>query len=58
MDSPNEKTYLLLQAHIFNCKLPIKDYETDTKLVLDSAIRLIHCMIDYASSKNLLNATK
>lgn len=51
LDSPYTKTNLLLQAHFSRTPLPIRDYNTDTKLLLDQAIRLIHCMIDLAAEK-------
>lgn len=41
--------------HIFRLKAPILDYLTDCKLVLDSSIRIIHCMIDLAAEKGLLD---
>lgn len=49
-DSPHTKTYLLLQAHFSRLPLPSSDYFTDTKSVLDQAIRIlqvsssVHCL--------------
>lgn len=57
LDSPNTKTNLLLQAHFSRLPLPIRDYLTDMKLVLDSSIRIIHAMIDLATDKGFLNIT-
>jgi activating signal cointegrator complex subunit 3 len=57
LDSPHTKTLLLLQAHFTRCPLPIRDYFTDTKILLDGAIRLIHCMIDIAAEKKILDST-
>ncbi|CAD8152858.1 unnamed protein product [Paramecium pentaurelia] len=57
MDNPNEKAYLLIQAHIFRLKCPIKDFETDQKLILDSCIRIISCMIEISSNKGYLQTT-
>eukprot|EP00825_Cyclidium_porcatum_P040193 TRINITY_DN502_c0_g2_i1.p1 TRINITY_DN502_c0_g2~~TRINITY_DN502_c0_g2_i1.p1 ORF type:complete len:587 (+),score=104.74 TRINITY_DN502_c0_g2_i1:77-1837(+) len=57
MDSPQEKTYLLFQAHIFRLSLPIRDYLTDTKLVIDSSVRIIHAMIELCAEKGYLNTT-
>jgi len=51
MSSPNEKTFILLQSHLFSLPVPIKDFTTDTKLVLDSCMRMIHCMIDLCAEK-------
>lgn len=53
-DDPKTKTYLLFQAYFANLPLPIRDYITDTKLVLDSAFRIIAAMIDICTYKNLL----
>lgn len=57
MDDPNEKTYLLFQAHLFRLPLPIRDYLTDTKTVIDSSIRIIHALIDMAAEKQFLQTT-
>jgi activating signal cointegrator complex subunit 3 len=35
LESPHVKANLLLQAHFERCPLPITDYITDTKSVLD-----------------------
>lgn len=35
LDSPFTKTHLLLQAHFSRIPLPISDYDTDTKSVID-----------------------
>ena len=40
-DSPHTKTHLLLQAHFSHAPLPIADYATDTKSVLDQALRIL-----------------
>ena len=40
-DSPHSKTHLLLQAHFSHAPLPIADYATDTKSVLDQALRIL-----------------
>lgn len=40
-DSPHTKTYLLLQAHFSRAQLPIADYSTDTKSVLDQSLRIL-----------------
>ena len=57
LDSPNTKTNLLFQAHFSRLPLPIRDYLTDMKLVLDSSIRIIHAMIELAKEKGFLNVT-
>lgn len=46
LDSPHTKTHLLFQAHFSRVPLPIADYLTDTKSVLDQAIRILQvCLI-------------
>ena len=40
-DDPHVKANLLLRAHFSRHKLPISDYVTDTKSVLDQAIRIL-----------------
>lgn len=54
MESPHVKSNLLLQAHFERCPLPITDFITDTKSVLDQSIRIIQGMIDIASHKGYL----
>lgn len=39
LDSPHVKAQLLLQAHFARTPLPMSDYITDTKSVLDQAVR-------------------
>ncbi len=41
MDSSATKTHLLLQAHFCQLQLPSSDYYTDTKSVMDQAIRIL-----------------
>ncbi|OLY81608.1 putative helicase mug81 [Smittium mucronatum] len=52
---PKVKTNILLQFHLSRISLPISDYKTDLRTVLDSSIRIMQAMIDFASSelKNL-----
>ena len=45
-ESPHFKTHLLIQAYLSDLPMPIRDYHTDTKLVLDNSNRLIAAMID------------
>lgn len=54
LESPHVKANLLLQAHFERCPLPITDFITDTKSVLDQSIRVLQGMIDVASHKGLL----
>ncbi|XP_059620784.1 activating signal cointegrator 1 complex subunit 3 [Phlebotomus argentipes] len=50
-DSPHTKTFLLMQAHFGRLPLPNADYHTDTKSVLDQAIRILQAMIDVCAEK-------
>ena len=53
-DSPHTKAFLLLQAHMWGLQLPIHDYGTDLKSVLDQSIRILQSrqtpITEYASS--------
>nr|XP_046256523.1 activating signal cointegrator 1 complex subunit 3 [Scatophagus argus] len=53
-DSAHTKTHLLLQAHFSHAPLPCSDYTTDTKTVLDNAIRICQAMLDLAASEGWL----
>ena len=53
-DSPHTKAHLLLQAHFSRTALPIADYMTDTKSVLDQAIRIMQSMIDACAEQGWL----
>ncbi|OLP83834.1 Activating signal cointegrator 1 complex subunit 3 [Symbiodinium microadriaticum] len=50
-DSPHTKAFLLLQAHMWGIALPINDYKTDLKSVLDRSIPLIQAMVDIAAEE-------
>ncbi|CAH2252491.1 activating signal cointegrator 1 complex subunit 3 isoform X1 [Pelobates cultripes] len=50
MDSAHTKAHLLLQAHFSRAVLPCPDYGTDTKTVLDQAIRICQAMLDVAAN--------
>ncbi|CAL8248146.1 unnamed protein product [Lota lota] len=53
-DSAHTKTHLLLQAHFSHATLPCSDYGTDTKTVLDNAIRISQAMLDVAANEGWL----
>ncbi|XP_044063670.1 activating signal cointegrator 1 complex subunit 3 [Siniperca chuatsi] len=53
-DSAHTKTHLLLQAHFSHAQLPCSDYTTDTKTVLDNAIRICQAMLDLAANEGWL----
>ncbi len=57
LDSPHTKTLLLLQAHFQRCQLPCADYLTDTRSVLDQAIRILQAMIDVSADSGWLSTT-
>jgi len=48
---------LLLQSHFSRLKLPITDYITDTKSVLDQAVRVVHGMVDISAASCTLTST-
>ncbi|RVE62283.1 hypothetical protein OJAV_G00155530 [Oryzias javanicus] len=54
LDSAHTKTHLLLQAHFSRAQLPCSDYSTDTKTVLDNAIRICQAMLDVAANEGWL----
>jgi len=56
-DSPHTKAFLLLQAHMWGLALPINDYKTDLKSVLDRSIPLIQAMVDIAAEESQLRST-
>ena len=49
MDDPHTKASLLLQAHFSDLVLPISDYITDTKSVLDQSVRVLQAMVDVSA---------
>jgi activating signal cointegrator complex subunit 3 len=53
-DSPHVKANLLLQAYFSRVHLPISDYITDTKSVIDQAIRILQAMVDVAADAGFL----
>lgn len=44
----------ILQAHFARLELPISDYVTDLKSVLDQSIRIIQAMIDISANSGWL----
>jgi len=51
------KANLLVQAHLLHLQLPIADYSTDLKSVLDQCIRILQAMMDVSAEKALLSTT-
>ena len=56
-DSPNNKAYLLLQSHFGRINLPISDYVTDQKTVLENCMRVIQGLVDLVAYKGYLHTT-
>ena len=56
-DSPHVKAQLLLQAHFHRAALPMSDYVTDTKSVLDQALRVLQAMVDVSADGGWLFTT-
>ncbi|XP_075100776.1 DExH-box ATP-dependent RNA helicase DExH14 [Nicotiana tabacum] len=57
LDDPHVKANLLFQAHFSQSELPISDYVTDLKSVLDQSIRIIQAMIDICANSGWLSST-
>ena len=55
MDDPHTKVNLLLQAHFCRLQMPMSDYVTDLKGVLDQSWRILQAIIDMASEKGWLS---
>ncbi|KAI6657394.1 hypothetical protein LOD99_142 [Oopsacas minuta] len=56
-DSPHTKTFLLYQSHFSRSHLPIADYVTDRKSVLDQSFRILNAMLDIVAAESLLEQT-
>lgn len=57
LDDPHVKANLLFQAHFSQLELPISDYVTDLKSVLDQSIRIVQAMIDICANSGWLSST-
>ena len=55
-DDPHVKTSLLFQAHFLRLPLPMSDYHTDTKSVLDQSQRILQAMTEIVSEAGWLSA--
>ena len=53
-ESPHTKTFLLYQSHFSRSDLPIADYFTDRKSVLDQSFRILQAMLDVIAAGSLL----
>ncbi|KAL7153162.1 hypothetical protein ABFS83_04G147200 [Erythranthe nasuta] len=56
LDDPHVKANLLFQAHFSRVELPVTDYVTDLKSVLDQSIRIIQAMIDLCANSGWLSS--
>ncbi|XP_068228501.1 activating signal cointegrator 1 complex subunit 3-like isoform X2 [Palaemon carinicauda] len=56
-DSSNTKAHLLLQSHMSRLNPPCGDYLTDTKSVLDQAIRILQALLDVCGCAGWLSAS-
>ena len=45
-DKPSCKAEILIQAHLDRLQLPVSDYVTDTRTVLDNSTRILQAMIE------------
>lgn len=54
-DSPHTKAHLLLQYHFSGFQMPITDFYTDLKTVLDQSARIIQSMVDIAADSAMLD---
>jgi len=57
MDSPHTKCNLLLQAHYSRMKMPMSDYVTDLKSVLDQCFRIMQAMLDFCADNGWLSTS-
>ncbi|XWS51215.1 hypothetical protein CRYUN_Cryun12cG0157700 [Craigia yunnanensis] len=57
LEDPHVKANLLFQAHFSQLDLPISDYVTDLKSVLDQSIRIIQAMIDICANSGWLTSS-
>ena len=53
-DDPHTKANLLFQAHFLRLELPMSDYVTDAKGVIDQSVRILQAMIDVAADAGWL----
>jgi activating signal cointegrator complex subunit 3 len=56
-DDPHTKASLLLQAHVSRLPLPITDYVTDTRSVLDNSARILQAIVDLVADAGWLDST-
>jgi activating signal cointegrator complex subunit 3 len=54
-ETPHAKVSLLMQCHFSHLPLPVSDYYTDTKSVLDQTLRVCNAIIDIAAEYGWLS---
>lgn len=52
VDKPSCKAEILLQAHLGRTSLPVSDYVTDTRSVLDNSMRILQALIDISLERS------
>jgi activating signal cointegrator complex subunit 3 len=55
MNSPHTKANLLIQAHLSSLQLPISDFVSDTRQVLDQTVRVSQAMVDVCAESGWLH---
>jgi activating signal cointegrator complex subunit 3 len=50
-DKPSCKAEILIQAHLDRLQLPVSDYVTDTRTVLDNSTRILQAMIEVLTER-------
>jgi len=56
-EDPHVKANILFQCHMAKLTLPMSDFVTDTRSLLDQAIRILQAMIDIAAENGWLTTT-
>lgn len=57
LDDPHTKANLLFQMYFEKAELPMADYETDTKSILDQSVRILQAMVDVSANGKWLQTT-
>lgn len=56
-EDPHVKANILFQCHFARLRLPMSDFVTDTRSLLDQAIRILQAMVDVAAENGWLQTT-
>mmetsp|Transcript_18077 Transcript_18077/g.27114 ORF Transcript_18077/g.27114 Transcript_18077/m.27114 type:complete len:1635 (+) Transcript_18077:2-4906(+) len=56
-ENPHVKANLLLQCHLARLTLPMSDFITDTRSLMDQVIRILQAMIDISAENGYLSTT-